>query len=348
MEGLVTRGHPNPIRLEEPGAPRRIIPLVNSTPRLAIFDGHGIIHRAYFALKDQPLVARRTGENTSGVFGFTNTLLSVIDDLKPTHLVVAMDLPGPTFRHLNDPTYNANRFQNLRTSVLHSLAAVPDISDSVRIDIAEAVASANRRDEIKERLFAKTDEVGIEPDLKVEIERALGPFEVQWDIGHQIERCLEMMDAFHIPVYSAQGYEADDVIGTLSKQANAQGIETYIVTLDTDLVQLIEDNVTIYMMRPYQRDHVLYNDASAREHYGFDPHRMPDFKALQGDTSDNIPGIPGVGKGTATKLLVSYGSIDGIYEHLPEVKPQSPRPPRPVPRSGPPRPRYGDHRDLRP
>ncbi len=294
---------------------------MNTPPRLAIFDGHGIIHRAYFALKDQPLVARRTGENTSGVFGFTNTLLAVIDDLKPTHLVVAMDLPGPTFRHLNDPTYKANRFENLKTSVLASLSSVPDVGDKLRVDIAEAVASANRRDEIKERLFATAEADGVDADMKTELERALGPFEVQWDIGHQIERCLEMMDAFNIPVYSAAGYEADDVIGTLSRQANAQGIETYIVTLDTDLVQLIEDNVTIYMMRPYQRDHVLYNDESAREHYGFDPHRITDFKALQGDTSDNIPGIPGVGKGTATKLLVGYGSIDGIYEHLPEVKP---------------------------
>jgi DNA polymerase-1 len=309
--------------VESPGeeAARRYNPNVNTPPRLAIFDGHGIIHRAYYALKDQPLVARRTGENTSGVFGFTNTLLAVIDDLKPTHLVVAMDLPGPTFRHVRDATYKASRFENFKTSVQASLAAVPDLSDALRRDIAEAVASAERRDEIKERLYATASSAGVDADTRLELERALGPFEAQWDIGHQIGRCLEMMEAFNIPVLSAQGYEADDVIGTLSRQADAAGIETYIVTLDTDLIQLIEPNVTIYMMRPYQRDHVLYNDASARERYNFDPHRMPDFKALRGDSSDNIPGIPGVGDGTATKLLVSFGSIDGIYEHLPDVKP---------------------------
>src|SRR5918992_6345412 len=96
-------------------------------PLLAILDGHGIIHRAYYALKDQPLVAKRTGENTSGVFGFTNTLLAVIDELKPTHLVVAMDLPGPTFRHIRDATYKATRFENLKAQVAKQLATVPDL-----------------------------------------------------------------------------------------------------------------------------------------------------------------------------------------------------------------------------
>src|SRR3972149_4742736 len=84
---------------------RRYNPQVSPSerkPLLAVIDGHGIIHRAYHALKDKPLTVRRTGEHVSAVFGFTNTLLSVIDDLKPTHLVVALDLPGPTFRHARD------------------------------------------------------------------------------------------------------------------------------------------------------------------------------------------------------------------------------------------------------
>jgi DNA polymerase-1 len=297
----------------------------NGRPRLAIFDGHGIIHRAYYALKDQPLVARRTGENTSGVFGFTNTLLAVIDDLKPTHLVVAMDLPGLTFRHLRDASYKASRFENLKAQVLLSLAAVPDLSEGVRKDIAESVAAAERRDEIKGNLFATAAKAGVAEESRQELERALGPFEATWDIGQQIARCLEMMDAFNIPVYSAPGFEADDVIGTLSRQAAAAGIDTYLVTLDSDLVQLIEPGVTIYMMRPYQRDHVLYDEAAARERYGFDPKRMPDFKALRGDSSDNIPGIPGVGDGTATKLIATYGSVEGVYERLAEVKPDKVR-----------------------
>jgi len=290
-------------------------------PRLAILDGHGIIHRAYFALKDQPLVARRTGENTSAVFGFTNTLLAVIDDLKPTHLVVAMDLPGPTFRHARDASYKATRFENLKAQVVNSLAVVPELAESVRSQIAEAVAVAESRDQIKESIFATAEKAGVGVETKREIERALGPIEATWDIGHQIGRCLEMMEAFNIPVFSAQGYEADDVIGTLAVQAAAAGIETYIVTLDSDLIQLIRPNVSIYMMRPYQRDHVIYTEETARARYGFPPQRMADFKALRGDTSDNIPGIPGVGEGTATKLLVQFGSIDGIYAHIDEVKP---------------------------
>ena len=290
-------------------------------PLLAILDGHGIIHRAYYALKDAPLVARRTGENTSGVFGFTNTLLAVIDDLKPTHLIVAIDLPGPTFRHLQAATYKATRFENVKAAVNNALATVPQLDESLRGEIAELVAIAQSRDQIKEGVYNTADAAGIDPDTRVEIERALAPVESTWDLGRQIERCLEMMEAFNIPVYSAQGYEADDVIGALAVQAAAAGIDTHIVTLDSDLVQLIQPDVTIYMMRPYQRDHVIYTEETARERYGFAPKRMADYKALRGDTSDNIPGVPGIGDGTATKLLAQYDGIDDIYAHIEEVKP---------------------------
>jgi DNA polymerase-1 len=290
-------------------------------PLLAILDGHGIIHRAYYALKDAPLVARRTGENTSAVFGFTNTLLAVIDDLKPTHLVVAMDLPGPTFRHIRDATYKATRFEGLKAQVVSQLAAVPDLDDDARRGIAEAVASAPSRDAIKTSVMSLADMEGLPDDARLGLERSLGPVESVWEIGRQIDRCLEMMDAFNIPVYSAPGFEADDVIGALSVQAAAAGIDTHLVTLDSDLVQLIQPGVTVYMLRPYQRDKVIYNEAAARERYGFEPPAMADFKALRGDSSDNIPGVPGIGDGTATKLLVQFGSIEALFERIDEVKP---------------------------
>jgi DNA polymerase I len=293
----------------------------NRKPLLAILDGHGIIHRAYYALKDQPLVARRTGENTSAVFGFTNTLLTIIDDLKPTHLAVAVDLPGPTFRHVRDATYKATRFENVKTQVISALATVPGIDEKLRTGIAELVAGAESRDQIKQGVYDTADGAGISADLRLDIERALSPIESSWDLGRQMGRCLEMMDAFNIPVFSAQGYEADDVIGTLSRQAAQAGIETYLVTLDSDFIQLIEPGVRIYMMRPYQRDHVIYDEESARAKYGFAPIRMADYKALRGDSSDNIPGIPGVGDGTASKLLAAYDGINEIYAHLEEVKP---------------------------
>ena len=290
-------------------------------PLLAILDGHGIIHRAYYALKDQPLVARRTGENTSAVFGFTNTLLTIIDDLKPTHLAVAVDLPGPTFRHVRDATYKATRFENVKTQVISTLATVPGIDEKLRTGIAELVAGAESRDQIKQGVYDTADGAGISADLRLDIERALAPIESSWDLGRQMGRCLEMMEAFNIPVFSAQGFEADDVIGTLAKQAAEQGIDTYLVTLDSDFIQLIQPHVQIYMMRPYQRDHVIYNEESARAKYGFAPIRMADYKALRGDSSDNIPGIPGVGDGTASKLLAAYDGINEIYAHIEEVKP---------------------------
>ena len=224
-------------------------------PRLLILDGHGIIHRAYYAFKE-PLTVRRTGEIVSAVFGFANTLLTVADELKPTHIAVALDPPGKTFRHEKDATYKAQR------------AETPD------------------------------------------------------DLSSQFGRIDELIDAFAIPVYMERGYEADDVLGTLAKQAEEQGIETYLVTLDSDVVQLIRPNVKIFMMRPYTRDTVIYDAKKAKERYQIDPEQMPDFKGLKGDTSDNIPGVPGVGDKTAVKLLQEFGTVEGIYDHIDDVMPE--------------------------
>jgi DNA polymerase I len=293
--------------------------------RLAILDGHGIIHRAYYALKDNPLTVRRTGEVTSAVFGFTNTLLTVIDDLKPTHLVVAMDLPGPTFRHTRDASYKATRFEALKGQVVRHLESVEGLAEEARLKIAEAVLAADSRDRIRDGFFNAAEQAGVPVDVRPLLERAIEPVQYAWDIGRQIDRCLEMMEAFNIPVYSAQGYEADDVIGALAEQSAAEGIETYLVTLDTDIIQLVRPGVTVYMMRPYQRDRVIYTEESASERYKFAPQRMPDYKALRGDSSDNIPGVPGIGDTTATKLLVEYDSIEGIYERIDSVKPDKVR-----------------------
>ncbi|HXH22848.1 MAG TPA: DNA polymerase I [Dehalococcoidia bacterium] len=289
--------------------------------RLAIFDGHGIIHRAYYALRENPLAVRRTGEQTSAVFGFTNTLLAVIDDLKPTHVAVALDLPGPTFRHQADVTYKATRFEGMKAQVVRSLESIEGLTDQARLEIADAVLAAQSRDEVRRGLLDAAARAGVPAEAMPGLERSLEPVQAAWDIARQIGRVIEMLEAFNIPVYAVQGYEADDVIGTLSVQAVEQGIDTYLVTLDTDFIQLVRPGVSLYMMRPYQRDIVLYDVAKAKERYKFDPPLMRDFKALRGDASDNIPGIPGVGDGTATKLLVQFGDIDAIYAHIDEVKP---------------------------
>ncbi len=145
------------------------------------------------------------------------------------------------------------------------------------------------------------------------------------DLLPQMERVREMLDCFSIPVFEFPGYEADDVAGTISRRAAEQGIETYLVTLDTDLIQLIGPNVNVFMFRPYQRDVVIYDEAKAAERYGFSPKFMIDFKALKGDTSDNVEGIKGVGDKTATDLIRQFGHVDDIYRNIELVKSPSMR-----------------------
>ncbi len=223
--------------------------------KFVILDGHGIIFRAYFAVRE-PLVVRKTGEVVTAVYGFANTLLSVLDELKPTHIAVAMDTPEPTFRHEADANYKANR------------PPPPE------------------------------------------------------DLPPQIDRCRDLIGAFNIPIFEAPGYEADDVLAALADQAAEQDVETWIATLDSDLIQLVRPGVNVFMYRPYQRDTVRYDSAEkVRDRYGIDPIQIIDFKGLKGDTSDNIPGVPGIGEKTAIKLLNEYRTVEEIYERLDEVKP---------------------------
>jgi DNA polymerase-1 len=222
---------------------------------LAILDGHGIIHRAYHAVKE-PLTVRKTGEVVTAVYGLANTLLSVLEELKPTHIAVALDAPGPTFRHEMDETYKAHRVE------------APE------------------------------------------------------DLKEQIGRCVELIESFNIPIYQKQGFEADDVLGTLARQAVKAKVDTFLVTLDSDIVQLVRPGVRVFMFRPYQRDTVVYDEEQARERYGIEPAQMPDLKGLKGDASDNIPGVPGIGDKTAVKLLQQFGSVEDIYKRLSEVQPE--------------------------
>ena len=142
------------------------------------------------------------------------------------------------------------------------------------------------------------------------------------DLPPQIERCKQVAAAFSIPTYEVSGYEADDVLATLADQAAAQGIETWLATLDSDLVQLVRDKVSVYMYRPFQRDYVRYDGAEAvRNRYNIDPPQMIDYKALVGDKSDNIPGVKGIGDKTAVKLLNAYPDLEAVYAHLEEIQP---------------------------
>jgi DNA polymerase-1 len=227
------------------------VPPSAAKPRLVVLDSHGILYRAFFAManSDNPLMTSK-GELTFATHGYAETLIRVLDMLKPTHICAAWDAHGPTFRHEASVEYKATR-------------------------------------------------------------RPTPP-----ELLPQMARVREMLDAFSIPVFEYPGFEADDVAGTIAKQVAATGMETYIATLDTDLVQLIGPNLNLFMFRPYQRDVVDYNEARAAERYGFSPIHMIDYKSLKGDTSDNIEGIKGIGEKTATDLIRQFGGVPQIYENI--------------------------------
>ncbi len=145
------------------------------------------------------------------------------------------------------------------------------------------------------------------------------------DLLPQFARIQEMLDAFRIPVVMKEGYEADDVLGTLAEQAHEQGIPVIIVTLDNDMIQLVRPGVSVYMYRPYQKDYILYDPDVVRERFGFEPERMVDYKALLGDTSDNIPGVKGIGEKGAKALIERYGTLDEMLANLAEIEPKRTR-----------------------
>jgi DNA polymerase-1 len=139
------------------------------------------------------------------------------------------------------------------------------------------------------------------------------------DLSIQFQRIHELLEALQIPAYAAEGFEADDVLAALARQAEGQGVDTLIVTGDTDTFQLIGPRVRVMAPRRSFGDTITYDQKGIRERYGLEPRQLIDYKALTGDTSDNVPGVRGVGDKTATKLLQQYGSLEAIYEHLDEV-----------------------------
>ena len=224
--------------------------------RLVIIDSHGLMFRSYFALKDV-LPAGPDGEPVSAVYGYASSLLAVLADLQPTHLIAAWDASEMTFRKELDPTYKANR------------EPTPD------------------------------------------------------DLRPQFDRVRELLGAFSIPLVEKGGYEADDVLGTLAAQAKKNGVEdTIILTLDNDIIQLVEPGVRVYMYRPYQRDYVMYDNEKVRERFGFDPLQMIDYKGLVGDTSDNIPGVKGIGDKGAKSLISEWSSLENMLANIDLIEPK--------------------------
>jgi len=149
--------------------------------------------------------------------------------------------------------------------------------------------------------------------------------EMDAELVGQIQRVYELVHAFNIPIYTLEGYEADDVIGTLASQAlENQNLSVLIVTGDKDFMQLVKDEkVMLYMPTHGLSEPQVVGEKEVREKMGIKPEQVVDFKSLVGDSSDNYPGVPGIGPKTAVELLQKFGSLEGIYQHLGEIQSQS-------------------------
>ncbi len=139
------------------------------------------------------------------------------------------------------------------------------------------------------------------------------------ELSSQIEKTKSFLEAAGIPIYLKEGYEADDLLGTIAKKGNFDSV--VIATGDKDMLQLVDDKIKIYMPIAGLSSAKLFGKEEAKERMGVDPIQIPDYKALVGDPSDNYPGVAGIGPKTATKLLEKYSNVDKIYAHLKEIEP---------------------------
>ena len=224
--------------------------------KLFLIDGHALIFKMYYAFLGRPMVNSK-GEDTSILFGFTKYLLELIEREKPTHIAVAFDPPGGTFRNQLYPEYKANRSET--------------------------------------------------PQLVID---ALDPL-------------TEIVKSMGIPVLMVKGFEADDVIGSMAKRSAGEGFDVYMVTPDKDYGQLIEPHIFQYKPGKGGSDKELYGVREICEKYKIDsPLQIIDILTLCGDSSDNVPGVQGVGPVGAAKFLAKYGSVENIYAHLSELTPK--------------------------
>ena len=222
--------------------------------KLFLLDAFALVFRAYYALIRNPRITSK-GRNTNAQFGFTNTLIDLINNQKPTHMAVCFDTHAPTERHTDFADYKANRQET------------PE-------DILTAV-----------------------PDIK------------------------RIIEALNIPVIAIDGFEADDVIGALAKQAEKEGYEVFMVTPDKDYGQLVTENIKIYKP-PYQGGNIeIMGPKEVCEKWSIKKvSQVIDILGLMGDAVDNIPGIKGVGEKTAAKLLAEYETLENILANADNIK----------------------------
>ena len=222
--------------------------------KLYLLDAYALIFRAYYAFIKNPRINSK-GLNTSAVLGFTNTLLDILNNHKPTHIAVVFDFPAPTLRTQEFAAYKANRQETPE-----------DIKKSVPI-------------------------------------------------------IMDIIRAFQIPILMKEGYEADDVIGTLSVKAEKAGFTTYMMTPDKDFGQLVTDKVFMYKPARMGKPAEILGVKEICENFEVEhPKQVIDILGLWGDAVDNIPGIPGIGEKTAKKLIKQYGSVENLIANAEELK----------------------------
>ena len=218
--------------------------------RLLILDGNSLLNRAFYAV---PLLSNSEGTHTNAIYGFTNMLFKMREDIKPDYIVCTFDKKAPTFRHLEYGDYKAGR-------------------------------------------------------------KKMPP-----ELAEQFPIVKEMLKLFSITTYELDGFEADDIIGSLAKVAEGEGIEVYIMTGDKDALQLAAKDINVCITKKGVSEIEVYNYDRMVEEYGVTPTQFIDVKGLMGDKSDNIPGVPGVGEKTAFKLVKEYGSVEAVLENIDNI-----------------------------
>ena len=221
--------------------------------RLFLIDGHALIFKMYYAFLRRPMINSK-GADMSILFGFTKYILELTEKEKPTHLAIAFDPPGGTFRHELYPEYKGTRAET--------------------------------------------------PQLVID----------------SLEPLTELCHAMRIPVLMVKGYEADDVIGSMAKKAEKEGFTVFMVTPDKDYGQLISDHIIQYKPGKGGSDCEIIDRKAVCEKYGIsDPEQVIEMLTICGDTSDNVPGVKGVGEVGAGKLISKFGTVKNIYAHLDEL-----------------------------
>ena len=224
--------------------------------RLFLIDGHALVFKMYYAFLRRPMINSK-GADMSILFGFTKYILELIEREKPTHLAVAFDPPGGTFRNEMYSEYKANRSET--------------------------------------------------PKLIVD----------------SLEPLCELCKAMGFPVLMMKGFEADDVIGSMAKRAEKEGFEVYMVTPDKDYGQLISPNIIQYKPGKAGSDNELIDTKAVCSKYGIArPEQVIEILTICGDSSDNVPGVKGVGEVGAGKLIAKYGTVENIYAHIDELTPK--------------------------